>query len=243
MRMAPIIEITDLSKRYGDVSAVDHISLTVDQGALFGLLGPNGSGKTTMIKVLTGQIRPTGGSAKVLGLNVEQDGVKVREMVGIIPEQESPPSFLTAMEYLEFVGAVRKIHDVSGKAETWFDLLEFRDKKQVLCKDLSRGTRQKLMFAQAFIHEPVLALIDEPLINFDPIMQDVVKEFLAEYVRSGKTIFLSTHILEVAEEICSHVAILHNGRLLHTGPVADLTENGMHLPEFFLSLVRKDRHA
>lgn len=243
MRMLPVIGIHDLSKRYGDVIAVDHISLTVDRGALFGLLGPNGSGKTTMIKVLTGQIRPTGGSAEVLGLDVEEDGVKVRESVGIIPEQESPPSFLTSMEYLEFVGAVRKIPDVSAKAEYWFDLLEFRDKRHVLCKDLSRGTRQKLMFAQAFIHEPVLALIDEPLINFDPIMQDVVKEYLAEYVRSGKTIFLSTHILEVAEEICSHLAILHKGRLLHTGTVADLTGKGMHLPEFFLSLVRKERHA
>lgn len=243
MRMLPVIGIHDLSKRYGDVIAVDHISLTVDRGALFGLLGPNGSGKTTMIKVLTGQIRPTGGSAEVLGLDVEEDGVKVRERVGIIPEQESPPSFLTSMEYLEFVGAVRKIPDVSAKAEYWFDLLEFRDKRHVLCKDLSRGTRQKLMFAQAFIHEPVLALIDEPLINFDPIMQDVVKEYLAEYVRSGKTIFLSTHILEVAEEICSHLAILHKGRLLHTGTVADLTGKGMHLPEFFLSLVRKERHA
>ncbi|MCU0631369.1 MAG: ABC transporter ATP-binding protein [Methanolinea sp.] len=237
--MAPVLEVTDLSKVYGDVTAVDHVSLSVEEGALFGLLGPNGSGKTTMIKILTGQIRPTGGSATVLGLNVEREGLRVRERVGIIPEQESPPSFLSAMEYLEFVGAVRKIPDIPERAERWFDLLEFGDKKHVLCKDLSRGTRQKLMFAQAFIHEPVLALIDEPLINFDPIMQDVVKDYLADYVRSGRTIFLSTHILEVAEELCSSFAILHRGRLLHSGPIADLAEKGLHLPEFFLSLVRK----
>jgi len=241
--MAQVLEVRDLSKVYGDVTAVDHVTLSVDEGALFGLLGPNGSGKTTMIKVLTGQIRPTGGSARVLGLDVEHEGLRVRERVGIIPEQESPPSFLTAMEYLEFVGAVRKIPDIKERAERWFDLLEFGDKKHVLCKDLSRGTRQKLMFAQAFIHEPVLALIDEPLINFDPIMQDVVKEYLTDYARSGRTIFLSTHILEVAEEICSSFAILHRGRLLHSGPVGDLTAHGVHLPEFFLSLVRKDSHA
>jgi len=99
------------------------------------------------------------------------------------------------------------------------------------------------MFAQAFIHEPALALIDEPLINLDPIMQDVVKEFLVGYVRKGNTIFLSTHILEVAEDICTEFAILHKGALLHSGPLADLTAKGEHLPEFFLSLVRKGRHA
>lgn len=241
--MTRVIETRDLSKTYGDVRAVDRVSLQVDEGALFGLLGPNGSGKTTMIKILTGQTRPGSGSATVLGVDVESDPVGIRRLVGIIPEQETPPSFLTAQEYLGFVAAVRAIPDSETKADWWFDFLDFADKRHVLCKDLSRGTRQKLMFAQAFLHEPALALIDEPLINFDPIMQEVVKEYLAEYVRSGKTIFLSTHILEVAEEICSDFAILHRGRLLHSGPVTGLTADGGHLPSFFLSLVRKDRHA
>jgi len=241
--MTTILEARDLTKVYGDVKAVDQITLSVEEGALFGLLGPNGSGKTTMIKMLTGQVRPTSGSATVLGLDVGKDPVGVRNLVGIIPEQETPPSFLTSMEYLAFVGAVRKIPDLETKADWWFDFLDFRDKKNVLCKDLSRGTRQKLMFAQAFIHEPALALIDEPLINFDPIMQDLVKDYLAGYVKKGKTIFLSTHILEVAEEICSGFAILHKGQLLHTGPVADLTGRGEHLPQFFLSLVRKGNHV
>lgn len=241
--MAPVIEARDLSKTYGDVQAVDHVTLSVEQGALFGLLGPNGSGKTTMIRMLTGQTRPGGGSAAVLGIDVTEDPVGVRERVGIIPEQETPPSFLTSLEYLKFVAAIRKIPDIEKKADWWFDFLDFADKKDVLCKDLSRGTRQKLMFVQAFIHEPALALIDEPLINFDPIMQDLVKDYLAEYVKKGRTIFISTHILEVAEEICSEFAILHKGRLLHTGPVAELKAGGGHLPAFFLSLVRKDRHV
>jgi ABC-2 type transport system ATP-binding protein len=241
--MTRVIEAQDLSKAYGDVQAVDNVTLSVEKGALFGLLGPNGSGKTTMIRMLTGQTKPTGGSATVLGVDVVKDPVGVRGLVGIIPEQETPPSFLTAMEYLRFVAAVRKIPDIRTKADWWFDFLDFADKKDVLCKDLSRGTRQKLMFTQAFIHEPALALIDEPLINFDPIMQDVVKDYLAGYMKNGKTIFISTHILEVAEEICSEFAILHKGKLLHTGPVAELTGRGEHLPAFFLSLVRKDRHV
>ncbi len=241
--MPAVLEAKNLTKRYGDVLAVDNVSLAIEKGALFGLLGPNGSGKTTMIKMLTGQTRPTRGSATVLGVDVTRDPVGVRTLVGIIPEQETPPSFLTAMEYMKFVAAVRKIPDIEKKADWWFDFLDFADKKNVLCKDLSRGTRQKLMFTQAFIHEPALALIDEPLINFDPVMQNLVKDYLAEYVKRGRTIFISTHILEIAEEICSGFAILHKGTLLHTGPVAELTARGEHLPSFFLSLVRKDHHV
>jgi ABC-2 type transport system ATP-binding protein len=237
--MVVVLEAKNLTKKYGDVIAVDTVSLSVEKGALFGLLGPNGSGKTTMIKMLTGQTRPTGGSVTVLGLDVVMDPIGVRERVGIIPEQETPPSFLTATEYLDFVGEVRKIPHVQKKADWWFDFLEFGDKRDVLCKDLSRGTRQKLMFTQAFLHNPTLALIDEPLINFDPIMQRKVKDYLADYAKKGNTIFISTHILGIAEEICTGFAILHKGKLLHTGTVADLTAQDQHLDDFFLALVKK----
>jgi ABC-2 type transport system ATP-binding protein len=241
--MPPVIQAEQLTKQFGDLTAVNRVSLTVPQGALFGLLGPNGSGKTTMIRMLTGQIRPTSGSARVLGLDVAASPVAVREKVGIIPEQESPPSFLTAEEYLAFVSKVRKLDDGAERAGWWFEFLEFEDKRNVLCKDLSRGTRQKLMFAQAFLHRPVLALIDEPLINFDPVMQQKVKEFLKGYVRDGGTIFISTHILEIAEEICTDVAILHRGNLVHAGPVAGILEGKKHLTGFFLEAVGKGTDA
>ncbi|HWQ66644.1 MAG TPA: ABC transporter ATP-binding protein [Methanospirillum sp.] len=240
--MLNIIEARDLTKIYGDLTAVDNVSLNVEKGALFGLLGPNGSGKTTMIKILTGQIHPTSGSASVLSHDLNKNPILVRELVGIIPEQETPPSFLTAMEYLSFVGNIRNIPDLQRRADWWFEFLDFADKKDVLCKDLSRGTRQKLMFTQAFIHQPTLALIDEPLINFDPIMQRTVKDYLVQYVKEGNTIFLSTHILAIAEEICSGFAILHKGKLLHTGTVSELIAKDLHLDDFFLSLVRKDHH-
>lgn len=134
------------------------------------------------------------------------------------------------MEYLNLVGSLRKLPDLRSRADWWFDFLDFADKKNVLCKDLSRGTRQKLMFTQAFIHQPELALIDEPLINFDPIMQRKIKDYLAEYVRSGRTIFISTHILSIAEEICSGFAILHKGRLLHTSTPQELSREEMNSP-------------
>jgi len=238
-----MIEATELTKNYGNVTAVNRVSFCVAEGELFGLLGPNGSGKTTMIRMLTGQILPTSGSARVMGLDVADDPIGVRKLVGIIPEQETPPSFLTAEEYLRFVARIRNLDRVDERCDRWFDLLEFGDKRDVLCKDLSRGTRQKLMFSQAFLHEPRLALIDEPLINLDPIMQRTVKDFLQEYVRDGGTIFFSTHILEIAEEICDRIGIIHNGRLLHSGPIEDLTGSGRHLEPFFLDLVRGDTGA
>ncbi|HUU75951.1 MAG TPA: ABC transporter ATP-binding protein [Methanoregulaceae archaeon] len=237
--MCPVIESCSLSKYYGDLAAVNEVSLRVGQGMLFGLLGPNGSGKTTMIRMLTGQIRPSSGSATILGVDVVKNPVAVREKIGIIPEQETPPSFLTAEEYMTFVGKIRKIDDSEERADWWFEFLDFSDKKDVLCKDLSRGTRQKLMFAQAFLHRPVLAMIDEPLINFDPVLQNTVKEFLKNYAKEGGTIFLSTHILEIAEEICSDIAIIHKGRIIHCGPVAEILSRQEHLSEFFLDAVGK----
>ncbi len=242
--MALVVEAKGLSKRYGETVAVDSLDLEVPEGALFGLLGPNGSGKSTTIRMLTGQTRPSAGTATVLGVDTAADPVEVRRRVGIIPEQETPPSFLTAAEYLRFVAAVRGFAGVEKAADWWFDFLDFGDKRDVLCKDLSRGTRQKLMFAQAFLHSPRLALIDEPLVNFDPIVQHQVKEFLVEYVEKGNTIFLSTHILEVAEEVCTGYAVLHRGRLFATGTPDELRQTGRHLPEVFLELVRQDRgHA
>lgn len=238
-----MIEAEGLTKHYGSVAAVNGISFSVVEGELFGLLGPNGSGKTTMIRMLTGQIPPTSGSARVMGLDPAQDPIGVRGLVGIIPEQETPPSFLTAEEYLHFVARIRNLDRIEERCDRWFDLLDFREKQNVLCKDLSRGTRQKLMFAQAFLHEPRLALIDEPLINLDPIVQRTVKDFLEDYVRSGGTVLISTHILEIAAEICDRVAVLHDGRLLYCGRTGDLAGAGESLERSFLHLVRGDAGA
>ena len=238
-----MIEADGLTKNYGSVTAVNGVSFTVAEGELFGLLGPNGSGKTTMIRMLTGQIPPTSGSARVMGLDPAGDPIGVRRLVGIIPEQETPPSFLTAEEYLHFVARIRNLDRIDERCDRWFDLLGFQEKRDVLCKDLSRGTRQKLMFAQAFLHEPRLALIDEPLINLDPIMQRTVKDFLQEYVRDGGTVFISPHILEIAAEICDRVAVLHDGRLLYCGRTGDLAGSGESLERSFLDLVRGDAGA
>jgi len=234
-----VIETTNLTKKFGDLTAVNNVTLSIKKGELFGLLGPNGSGKTTMIKMLTGQLKPTNGTSKILNVNVLTKPIKVRELVGIIPEQETPPSFLTSEEYLDFVGKIRKINNITKKSNKWFKLLDFKDQKNVLCKDLSRGTRQKLMVAQAFLHEPQLAFIDEPLINLDPIIQRTLKDFLLDYIKKGNTVFFSTHVLEIAEEICTQIGVIDKGRLLHQGPIKELKKKKQHLEDFFLKLVKE----
>jgi ABC-2 type transport system ATP-binding protein len=237
--MKNVIETRNLTKKFGSLKAVDNVSLSIKEGELFGLLGPNGSGKTTMVKLLTGQIKPTKGNAIVLGVNVLKNPIGVRELAGIMPEQENPPSFLTAEEYLHFVANVRNLDDVEERCNYWFDFLEFSDQKDALCKDLSRGTRQKLMFAQTFLHEPRLALIDEPLINLDPIIQRKVKDYLQDFVKKSGTIFFCTHVLEIAEEICTRIGVIRNGRIIYEGPIKDLKKKRQHLEEFFLRLIKE----
>jgi ABC-2 type transport system ATP-binding protein len=237
MNMGIAIETKGLTKRFADLKAVDNVTLSIGEGELFGLLGPNGSGKTTMIKLLTGQIAPTSGDIIVHDVDVVKESVRVRELVGIMPEQENPPSFLTAEEYLGFVARIRNLANVDDLCEHWLWMLDFEDQRDVLCKDLSRGTRQKLMFAQAFIHEPRIALIDEPLINLDPLIQHTVKDYLLQFVNRGGTIFFSTHVLEIAEKICSSIGIINDGRLIFQGSMKDVRRRKRNLDDFFLRLV------
>jgi len=212
----PAIETRGLTKRYGDVTALSSLDLTVPQGELYGFLGPNGAGKSTTINVLTGQLEPDGGTARVAGIDPGAEPVKARGAVGILPENGRPPSFLTVREYFEFAGATRGLSDerVAEAVDAWADRLEFRHKLDTLCTDLSQGERQKVLVTQAFVHEPEVVFIDEPLTNLDPIMQERVKRFFRTYREAGNTLFLSTHFIGTAEEVCSRVGIINRGRLL-----------------------------
>jgi ABC-2 type transport system ATP-binding protein len=230
------IAASGLSKSFGDLRAVDGISLNVGAGILFGLIGPNGAGKTTVIRCLTGQSNADSGRMSVLGVNPGSDPVGVKRVVGIIPEQEAPPSFLTGGEYLDFVAEIRGLGDVSAKVMEWAKRLDFSGQLNVLCKDMSRGNRQKLMITQAFLHNPRVVFIDEPLVNLDPIAQKRMKDFLKEYVRGGNSVFLCTHILEIVEELCGRIAILKKGRVVAEGTIEDISGGG-HLEEAFMKLM------
>ncbi|SFR90632.1 ABC-2 type transport system ATP-binding protein [Halomicrobium zhouii] len=221
----PAIQIDDLTRAYGDVTAVEELSLTVAEGELFGLLGPNGAGKTTTMEVLTGQIVPDSGRVRVLGVDPVTEPTAVRELVGVLPEKESPPSFMTPREYFDFVGAVRGLDDeaVDERTDTWAERLGFAEKLDTMATDLSRGQQQKVMIAGAFFHEPAVVFIDEPLANLDPIVQERVKRFLREYREAGNTIIITTHDVDVAAELCSRVGVVHGGGLVADVRPAELS--------------------
>ena len=223
----PAIQAADVSKAFGDVQALDGLSLVVHAGELYGLLGPNGAGKTTAIRVLTGQLVPDAGRASVLGVDPVAEPVEARRRIGVLPEQASPPSFLTAREYFEFVGTLRGLEDaeVAERSREWADRLSFADKLDTLNTDLSRGQQQKVMITATFLHEPALVFIDEPLVNLDPIVQERVKRYLEGYVEAGNAVFLSTHHIEVAEQLCTRVGVVREGRLVAEREPAALDED------------------
>lgn len=232
-----VIKTRELSKSYGDVDAVSELTFEVERGQLYGFIGPNGAGKTTTINILTSQLMPTSGSCTVLGVDPVIQPKKVRSKIGILPEREDPPSFMTPREYFEFVGKVRNLSDMDERVEEWAERLRFSDKLDVLNRTLSKGEKQKVMLTQAFIHSPSLAFIDEPLINLDPVIQEKFKEFLTGYVEEGNTVFLSTHVMSLADDVCSHIGILDKGRLVESSPMDELKDEDEKLSDSFLRKV------
>jgi len=211
--MKYLIKAENIVKKFGNVVAVNNLNLQIEEKIFYGIVGPNASGKTTTVRILTGQLKPDSGKAYVNGVDVS-NYVEVRKNVGIVPEEEYPPSFLTAEEYLEFVCKVRQVDNMKDKINHWIDFLDFDYYRNFLIKDLSRGTKQKIMLAQAFIHEPKIVFLDEPFINVDPVVQKKFKKFLKDYVRKGNLVVFCTHILPLAKELCEKVGIMKNGKIV-----------------------------
>lgn len=198
----------NLSKAYGDVQVLDDLSLSVEEkGQIVGILGPNGIGKTTLLEILTGQQPQDSGKATVLSYKLPEESTALKFEIGVLPEKEAPPSFLTAREYLTFVGKDRGMNEdkVDERIEYWSEVLQFSEVLDVLGSDLSRGQQQKVMISQAFLHEPDLVFIDEPLANLDPIIQSIFIDELKSYTEDGNTIVLSTHQVDFALDVCSEL--------------------------------------
>lgn len=230
-----VIKCSELSKTYDDVLALENVNLTIERGEFFGLLGPNGAGKTTLLKILTGQIRTTKGDAQILGMNIEDNIMEVKKKIAIIPEQESPPSFLTPREVLEMVASIRKINE--PKIEYWIEFFDLQPMEGRVCRNLSRGQKQKVMLAAAFISETELMFLDEPFINLDPIVQTKVRDWLVEYVKGGGTVFLNTHLLENAQRLCDRAAIIHEGNIQSVIKLRDLDKQNINLEQLFHEII------
>ena len=232
----PVISCSEVSKKYDDVLALDSVNLDIEKGEFFGLLGPNGAGKTTLLKILTGQIKTTDGSADVLGMNIEDNVIEVKRKIAIVPEQESPPSFLTPREVLEMVSSIRQIE--KPNINYWIEFFELEAMEGRVCRNLSRGQKQKVMLASAFISETKLMFLDEPFINLDPLVQSKVREWLKEYVKTGGTVFINTHLLENAERLCDRAAIIHHGKIQSLITLKDLRKQNLTLEKLFHEIVK-----
>ncbi len=231
------IEISHLSKSFGQVHVLKDVSLRVAEGEFFGLFGSNGAGKTTLLKIITGQLAADSGDVHTAGQPIS-DPIGVKRSIGIVPEAESPPTFLTTRESLELVCRIRNLDDVPRRVDRWLNFFEMGEKSDVLCRDLSKGQRQKVMLASAFIHEPRLLLLDEAFINLDPIYQRRLREYLRGLVEVGRTVFMCTHLLEIAEKLCSRVAVIVDGRIVSEGTIDELrSSEGEGLEEIFMRAV------
>ncbi len=229
-----------LTKKYGNLEALSDLRIDVAEGESFCLLGPNGAGKSTTIGILTGSVEPTSGTATVMGIDVAKDPLEVKKVVGIVPETEYPPSFLTVREYLELVCSIRNVNDPASRIEHWIEFFELGAKEDVLCKDLSKGMKKKVIVAAALVHEPKVLFLDEPFLDLDPIVQHAMKDYLRSYVREGGTVFLSTHILEIAEKVCDRAGILYDGRLIACGKLSELKTSRESLEDVFMRLVKEE---
>jgi len=234
------IEATHLSKRFGNLTVLNNISLNVSKGEFFGLFGSNGAGKTTLLRILTGQLSADSGEVRTAGYSIS-DPISIKRSVGRVPEAESPPTFLTAREALELSCLLRNLTNVSERVERWLDFFDLQEKSNVLCRDLSKGQRQKLMLISAFIHEPSIIFLDEAFINLDPIYQRNLRGYLKSLVEEGRTILMCTHILEIAEKLCSRVAVIDKGSIVAQGSIDELrSQEGENLEEIFIRAVKNE---
>ncbi|MGA1872136.1 MAG: ABC transporter ATP-binding protein [Thermoplasmatota archaeon] len=233
----PAVEVRGAKKSWGSIKALKTVDLKVNRGEMFGLIGPNGAGKSTLMKALLGSVRLDDGTVRVLGMNPNSEDLRIKAHTGFVPESESPPSFLTLSEFLDFVLHVRGLEASREKKERWTRFFDLDGQESKVARNMSKGTRQKMMLASAFIHDPPLYLLDEPFINLDPIYQRKVKDHLRYFVDNGGTILLSTHILALAEELCDRVAIINKGTILRTDDRDALVSEFGGLEKAFLTLV------
>jgi ABC-2 type transport system ATP-binding protein len=221
---APAIATQGLTRRFGDLVAVQDVNLSVAPGQFFGFLGPNGAGKSTTIKMLTGLLAASSGSIQVLGLDLAKNPVEVKRQIGVVPEGMALFGRLTGAEYLNFVGRMYGLdRETAGKRTAeLLDFMQLAEQPKTLVTDYSHGMQKKLALAAAVIHGPRILFLDEPFEGVDAIASGTLKAMLQRMIARGATIFLTSHVLEIVERLCSHLAIIHKGRLVAQGSLEEL---------------------
>ena len=234
-----MIEIRNLSKKYGDFTAVDGLSLSIPRGEIFGFLGPNGAGKTTTIRILAGLSLPTSGEVSVAGIDVVRDAVRAKAIMGYVPDRPWLYEKLTGRELLQFVANLyrKEWRDCEGRALELLRYFDLHDWIDTRIESLSHGMKQKLVIVSALVHDPEVLIIDEPMVGLDAFAQKQVRLLFRRLAEEKKTVFLTTHTLSIAEAVCDRIAILHRGRVVAMGTSAELRSSAdQRLEDVFLEL-------
>lgn len=238
----PALAIRGLYKTYGSQVSVDRVDLDVPRGSFFGLVGPNGAGKTTLLSMAVGLLRPDAGTSVVLGADVWSDGLRAKTQLGVLPDGLAMPEFLTGREVLTFLGRLRGLDPtvVDARAQELLEVMDLLEAERTLVVDYSTGMRKKIGLATALLHDPGVLVLDEPFEAVDPVSALMLKRILVRLVAQGRSVVLSSHVMALVEELCDAVAVMSDGRIVASGPLAQVRGEGT-LEEAFVALIDPPR--
>lgn len=238
------ISLTNVTKKYGEFAAVRDLSLSISCGEIFGFVGPNGAGKTTTIRMITGLAFPTTGIVEIKGFRYGKDGLQIKEMLGYIPDRPYLYEKLTGREYLEFIRGVYHMNGTSNQIDHYLSVFDLDQWADELVESYSHGMKQRLAFAGALLHQPQVLVIDEPMVGLDPKGVRLIKDLLRQLASRNVAIFLSTHNLELAEQVCHNIGIIHEGQLLVCDTIAGLRKQAelpnSRLEDIFLRITTEE---
>jgi ABC-2 type transport system ATP-binding protein len=249
------VETFGLVRRFGEFTAVDRVDLRVGRGQFFGFLGPNGAGKSTTIKMLTGLLAPSAGSVRVLGFDVAAQALEVKRRIGVVPEDLNLFERLTGAEMLAFTGRMYGLgrEETAARSRELLELMELDEEPRRLVVEYSHGMKKKLSLACALLHRPEVLFLDEPFEGVDAVASRTLKDLLSRLTARGLTVFLTSHVLEIVERLCSDIAIISGGRLVAAGPLAELRRGisvegdadaaALSLEDYFIRVVGGTRDA
>lgn len=237
-----MIKLNNVTKVYRGFRAVDNLNLQIKKGVVFGFLGPNGAGKTTTIKMMAGVLKPTEGQILIDGIDIDHDPSEAKRRIGFVPDQPFVYEKLTGREFLQFVAGLYGLNhsqSLNGNMTQLLELFELSHWSDELIESFSHGMKQRLIMCSALLHEPKVIVVDEPMVGLDPRAARLVKDIFRDQAQKGRTIFMSTHSLEVAQEVCQEIAIIQAGKIIATGTAEDLKRQagvGGNLENIFLKL-------
>lgn len=246
MTTAQAIVLKNVFKRYGEFPAVKNLSLTIRQGEIFGFVGPNGAGKTTTIRMITGLAYPSEGSLEIQGMSYANEDLRIKKIMGYIPDRPYLYEKLTGREYLEFIRGVFRMNGQPEKIDHYLSLFDLQNWSDELVESYSHGMKQRLAFAGALLHKPEILVVDEPMVGLDPKGIRLIKDLFRALAEQNVAIFVSTHNLELAEQVCHNVGIIHEGQLVACDNIAGLRAQAAlpesRLEDIFLRLTTEEIH-